>query len=244
MPITVTTEAAQANFYQLLNQLDDGTYDKVIVNDGESELCQIVTKAVYDVADPASAAAAEIDVVAAYAVSPSSQGKGLYRLIKKMRDRLASTAAGAISAVGTITCVAKANLVDTETVTLVNAAGTTYIFEFDTDGGGATEIQVDVSGDVTADDVAATLAGVIDGTGGLTAAANAAVVTVTQSDPGVGGNVAITETVADAGFLVSGFSGGQDADVSAGVIAVKNSKNDTNPRAYIVPADHAAAIGL
>lgn len=252
MPITVSVEAAQANFYQYLNQLDDALIDKVIVNDGAVELCQIVTKAVYDVADPASAAAAVIDVVGAYSVSPSSQGKGLYRLIKRMRDRQASTAAGALTAAGTITCIAQASLVDGETVVLTNADGTVYTFHINqtggyTPGGGydAENLDVDISGDTTDADVATTLAGVIDGTGGMVAPAPAAaVIAVDQSDPGVGGNVTITETVTNVGFVVTGFAGGQDADVSAGVIGVKNSKNDTDPRAYLVPADHAAAIGL
>ncbi len=249
MPITVSIENAQANLYQYLNQLDAGTLDKVIVNDssaaGAAELLQIVTAAVYLVADPGGAASAENDVVTAYSSSPAVQTKALYKLTKNMRDRQA--APDALKAVGTITCVTFALLLDTETVTLTDVGGTAIEFEFDKDGGGivGSGVQVNITGAVTANDVAVILAAAINAQAEFVAPApGAAIVGVTQADPGISGNTPITEAVANGGFTVTGFTGGLDANASGGVIALKNSKNDTAARAYLVPADHAAAIGL
>jgi len=244
MPLNTTVEGAQANLYQLLNQLDDATLDKVIVSDGGSELFQIVTWAVYQAADPGGAAVVREDVTAAYTQSPSAYSNQLYNLVKKMRD--AQAAPDAQKARATITCVPKANLIDGETVVLTGVDGTVYTFEFDVagDGVGGGNIQVNVSADVTAIDVAVTLAGVIDATGDFAATPSGALVYATQDDPGAAGNIPLAETVADGGFLVSGFSGGTDGNASAGVIGLKNSKNDAEPRAVLVPADHAAAINL
>lgn len=249
MPITVSIENAQANLYQYLNQLDDGSLDKVIVNDGSTigaaELLQIVTAAVYEAADPGAAAGVETDVVTAYSGSPSVQTKALYKMTKNMRSRQA--APDAQKGVGQITVVAFANLIDTETVTLTDAGGNAIEFEFDTLGNGivGAGVQVNVSGDTTANDVAVTLAAVIDARAEFVSPVpGGAVVGVTQADPGVGGNTAIAEAVADAGFTVTGFAGGTDANAAGGVIGLKNSKNDAAIRAYMVPADHAAAIGL
>lgn len=215
MPITVSVEAAQANFYQYLNQLDDALIDKVIVNDGAVELCQLVTAAVFEAADPGGSGAAIADLVGAYSISPSSQGKSLYRVIKRMRDL--QTDAVAQTAAGSITCVAQASIVDAEKVEITDAGGTLYTFYFNqtggyTPGGGydAVNLEVDISGDTTDADVATTLAGVIDGTVFTAPAPAAAVIAVTQSDPGAAGNVALTENVVNAGFLVSGFAGGTD----------------------------------
>ena len=109
MPITVTVESAQANLYQYLNQLDAGTIDKLIATDrGGVNLCQIVTAAVYEAADPGGSAGAEVDVVTAYSGSPGVNTKSLYRMIKKMRDRQAGP--DAQKGVGTITAVAKGNI--------------------------------------------------------------------------------------------------------------------------------------
>jgi predicted transcriptional regulator len=215
MPITVSVEAAQANFYQYLNQLDAAEIDKVIVNDGEAELCQIVTAAVFEAADPGGSGAAVVDLVAALSISPATQGKSLYRLLKRMRDFQTDAVAGIAS--GTITCVAKANIIDGEKVVLTEPGGTDYDFHFDqtgtyTPGGGydATNLRVNISGATTDDDVAVILAAVIDGTIFTAPVPGAAVIAVTQSDPGLSGNVAITEDIVNAGFLVSGFAGGTD----------------------------------
>jgi len=245
--LTVTVEKAQANLYQYLNQLDSGDLDKLVVLDGGAELCQIVKYSTYLAADPAGAAGVTDDIVAAYSGSPAVHTAPLYRMIKRMRNRQAG--ADAQIATGSITAIAGASIVDTETFTITNAAGVAKVFEFDS-GGGVTGANVAVA--FTGGDSAATVAAAIRaaingvvGFGVIAAAPVGALVGLTQSDPGVDGNVAITETVANAGFLVSGFTGGTDVAAGVGgVIALKNSKNDATPRAAMVPADHAAAIGL
>lgn len=139
------------------------------------------------------------------------------------------TATGGATATGTITAVAKANLIDGETVVLITAAAAAITFHFDVSGtyvpgGGydASNIRVNVSGDTTADDVATTLAAAIDGTVFTAPAPAANVVTVTQTAAGANGNSTIIETVADIGFITSGFSGGgaaTAATIRAGTVA-------------------------
>ena len=248
MPITVTVENAQANFYQYLGYLDNSITDKIIVLDGVdgAELFQIVTRAVYEAADPGGSAGIEVDVVAAYSGSPAVYKAPLYKLIKNMRDRQGGSDAQRAS--GTITCVVQANIIDGQTVVLTDPGGVAHTFEFDQTGTntpGAGNVEVDISGDTTDVQVAITLASVIDAQAEFNAPVpSTAVVAVSQADPGLLGNVTITETVVDAGFLVSGFSGGTDASAAAGVIGLKNSKNDAVIRSVLVPSDHAAAIGL
>lgn len=90
------------------------------------------------------------------------------------------------------------------------------------DGAGAEE--VDISGDTTAANVATTLAGVINGVvGGLTVTATAPTdenVPLTNDANTYVGNVAITETVADAGFSVTGMTGGVTAFADGGNVEV------------------------
>ena len=118
-------------------------------------------------------------------------------------------------ATGTITCVAKADLVDGETLTISDGTHS-VVFEFDVTGDGVTSgrTAVDVSAATTAADVAAVLHGVINGiTTGLTVTStdNLDGTLDLQNDAtGVLGNVTITETVVNAGFLVTGMSGGVD----------------------------------
>jgi len=245
MSLTTSLEGAQANFYQLLNDLDGGVIDKVIIMDGEAEVAQLVTWAIYQAADPGGSAGVENDVVASYSGSPAVNTAPLYKLTKKMRDRQAG--ADAQKAVGSITTVLKASLIDGQLVTMIDAAGVSKNFEFDLPPDGVTpgNVAVDVSGIASADDVAIALQTAINGAGfGITATVAGNVVTVRQTDPGVAGNTAITDTVVDGGFVCTGFAGGTDAVSAAGVIGLKNSKNDASPRAALVPADHAAAIGL
>jgi phage tail sheath gpL-like len=91
------------------------------------------------------------------------------------------------------------------------------VFEFDVAGDGVAggNIQVNVSTDTSAEDVAARMRTAINGVvGGLAitaAAGTTAVVSLKNDAVGVAGNVAITDTVLDAGFVVAGMSGGVDA---------------------------------
>lgn len=244
MALNATLEYAQANLYQLLNQLDAGDLDKVIVLDKGAEVAQIVTWAVYVAADPGGAAGVEIDVVTAYSKSPALYATSLYKMTKNMRDRQAG--ADAQKATGNIVCVAKALIIDTELVTLTDTAGLAKNFEFDT-GGAVTpgNVAVDISAAITANDVAIALQAAIAGDAiEITAIQVGTDVNCVQDKPGATGNTAIVETVVDAGFSVAGFSGGTDVAAGAGVIALKTTKNDATPRAAMVPADHALTIGL
>lgn len=124
-------------------------------------------------------------------------------------------------ATGTIVCVAKASLVDGETVTIQDDQAT-YVFEFDVAGDGvsAGNIQVNVSTDTTADDVGVRLNTAINNSAiRITSVTDAAAGTtdrlILRADKaGTGFNNTITETVAAAGFTVSGMSGGSLSGVS------------------------------
>lgn len=116
------------------------------------------------------------------------------------------------AATGTITCVAKASLADTDYVTISDGLRAPALYEFDVTGDGVTagRVQVNVSAATTAADVAALLKTAIE--------ANQPVLTVTDAGSGVLtlshklygtiGNVTIAESVANAGFTVSGFVNG------------------------------------
>lgn len=101
-----------------------------------------------------------------------------------------------------VTCVAKASLVNTDFIT-VTVDGTAVIYEFDTAGDGVTvgRIQVNVSTDTTAANVAARLRTAI--------LANQTVLAVTDNTDGTltvflpGALMTVTETVANAGFTVA-----------------------------------------
>jgi hypothetical protein len=114
---------------------------------------------------------------------------------------------------GSITAVAGASLVDGETFTLNDGTNTPTIFEFDSNAsvvGG--HVAVTFTGGDSAATVAAAIRAAINGVVGtllITAAAPvSATVALTNDVVGAQGNQAITETVANAGFIVTGMSGG------------------------------------
>ncbi len=125
--------------------------------------------------------------------------------------------AAAVKATGLITCVTKANFADTDIVTISDGT-VTKIFEFDTAGDGVTagSVQVNISGATTAAQCATILALAINtALPQITATAvGDGTVTLSNDEPGTAGNVTITEVVANAGFLVSGMSGGLEADAN------------------------------
>lgn len=103
---------------------------------------------------------------------------------------------------GTITCVAKASLADTDFMTIDDGINAAVLYEFDTVGNGGTggRVIVNVSGATTAADVAALLKTAIE--------ANQPYITVTNAGGGVlnlastSRNITLTETVANVGFTV------------------------------------------
>ena len=111
---------------------------------------------------------------------------------------------------GSITTVAVANLVDTETFTLDDGL-TPKVFEIDKAGDGVTagRVQVNVSTDTTAGDVRDRIITAINASG-LTMTASiggAAVVALINTVVGTAGNTTSAETVADAGFVVTNMTG-------------------------------------
>ncbi len=118
------------------------------------------------------------------------------------------------AATGTITCATKANLADSDYITIGNGVGVPVKYEFDTAGDGVTSgrTAVSVAAATTAASVAVILAAAItaaqpcftvldnlDGT-----------ITLTNKLIGTIGNVTMTENVAHASFTVSGMTGGRN----------------------------------
>ncbi len=150
----------------------------------------------------------------------------------------AIAATSPVAATGTITCVAKVNLVDADFMTIGDGVQVARLFEFDVAGNGVTSgrVQVDVSTDTTAAQVAARLRTAILATfPALSVVDNAdGTLTVNHRWPGAGGNITMTETVANAGFLVAGLSGGVDAALAATVASTTTIKYHAVPRVYRV----------
>lgn len=243
MPITVTTESVQHNFYQLVRQLIAGDQDKVIATDAGANLFQMVTYAVYNAADPGGAAGATEDIVAAYSGMPSVYKAPLYRLIKRMRDRQAAVDAQKATGVINVPAGGGGSTSDTETITLTNVSGTATVFEFDSGGGITGDVAITFTGAENQAAMGVLIQDAINTAAiNIVAVAGATSVAVTQGDPGTAGNVLITH--ATANYTVGGFAGGTDAAVGGGVITLKNSKNDDDPVVVLVPEDHAVAIGL
>ena len=118
---------------------------------------------------------------------------------------------------GSITTVAVASLVDTETFTLDDGLNTAVVFEFDVAGDGVSgsNTAVDVSALTTADEVRDAIIAAVNGVSDyllrITASdGGAATVDLTHDQNTHLGNTPITETVAAAGFVVAGFTGGVD----------------------------------
>lgn len=125
---------------------------------------------------------------------------------------------------GGITCVPKADLIDGEQFVIDDGINLAVTFWFNqtggyTPGGGYddTNIEVDISGDTTDSEVAITVAAAINGapTLNIYAAPNSNpfldhIVRCENTVGGSHGNVAMTETVVNATFSVSGMSGGTD----------------------------------
>lgn len=124
-----------------------------------------------------------------------------------------------VKATGAIQFVAKADHVDGETFVLDDGSNPAVTFHIDksgtyTPGGGYddTNVQVDISGDTTVDEVAATAKTAINGATTLDVTAGAVdsggLLWLENDTGGVAGNQVITETVTHADFKVYGMSGG------------------------------------
>jgi phage tail sheath protein FI len=126
---------------------------------------------------------------------------------------IAYTSTG-VQATGSITHIAKASHVDGETFTLDDGVNPPTTFEYDESGTNvpaAGNVEIDISGDTTDDDVKTSTIAAINGvtTTLLIQASDGGVgvTTLTNVNPGAY-NADITETVADGGFVVTGMAGG------------------------------------
>lgn len=116
-------------------------------------------------------------------------------------------------AAGSIVAIAKAALIDGETFTLDDGTNTPTVFEFDKTGDGVTggRTAVNVSTDTTDAEVAARMRSAINGVGAsltIVASGTGSAVALANTTAGSDGNVAITDTVANAGFTHTGMTGG------------------------------------
>lgn len=119
---------------------------------------------------------------------------------------------GPARATGTITCVEKASMADSDYMTIDDGIAA-KVYEFDTAGDGVTagRVQVNISGASTAASVAAILKTAIETNQAISVTDNLnGTLSLTHLLYNATCNVAITENVADAGFLVTGMSGGQE----------------------------------
>lgn len=128
-------------------------------------------------------------------------------------------APAAVKASGTITTVAKASLLSGEKVVISDGLGHTVEFVFDLTGSAVTlaanQTRVNVSADTTADQVRDRLIAAITTARGSqwgikvsAVSGGAATVNVTNDYAGAHGNIAMTETVANGGFAVTGMASG------------------------------------
>lgn len=142
---------------------------------------------------------------------------------------------GSIPATGSVTCVAVANLIDGETVPI---AGTVYEFDVAGNGVGGGNTAVDVSTLTTAAEVAGALAAAIVGVGAVGATDNLdGTISLVHATPGAAWNEAGSDTVADAGFVYTGLSGGTDGTVTVRLGATgAPSLVDGAPLATVVTA--------
>lgn len=129
------------------------------------------------------------------------------------------TTAG-VAATGSITTVAGANLVDGEQFVLDDGVNAAVTFEFDSNASvveTATLRAVVFTGAETADQIRDLIITAIGNAPTLSITASnggAATVSLANDRTGTLGNITITETVVDAGFVVAGMSGGTDAIIS------------------------------
>lgn len=145
---------------------------------------------------------------------------------------------GAVRAEGTITCIPANLFVNGETVTIGDGINAAVVFEFNSGPVAPGNVQVLLVGGESATQVADRLAIAINGVGGPVRgdpgpAGNCLRITATGGNGGNDvtlvnhfggtlGNVAITDTVANAGFVVAGMAGGANSSYG-GVAAVETS---------------------
>lgn len=142
-----------------------------------------------------------------------------------------------------------AGILDGETLTLDDGTNAATVLEFDCDGLGVTpgRVRVDISLDNTAGAVATRLATAINSVGAgllMTAVAAGPNVALTNDQEGAVGNVTLSETVVDAGFVIGGMSGGDDGLKAFESLATPIAPNVVAAVCRLGPADAGAEYGL
>jgi hypothetical protein len=137
---------------------------------------------------------------------------------------------------GSITAVAGSLLIDGETFTLDDGVNDPVVFEFDDDSNVASgNIAVEFTGGDSAATVASAIQAAINGVVGdllITAGApTGALVPLTNDSTGEGGNEAVTDTVANAGFIVRGMTGGN------GEVSIELTPGSRSPAQIVTEID-------
>lgn len=156
----------------------------------------------------------------------------------------------AVAATGSLTAVAAASIPAGQTFTLNDGANTPTVFQF-TLGGAASgsNVAVNLSGLTTAAEVATACRAAINGVAGtltITAAAPVgAAIVLTNDAVGAAGNTTSSDTVGDAGFILTHMTGGVSASSSVVRYDMKNPTIVGGPYtvAYAVSAG-VASVGV
>jgi hypothetical protein len=135
-------------------------------------------------------------------------------------------------ATGTITTIAVASLLDNETFTIDDGVSPALVFEFNKSGTATiapANVEVDISGDTTADNVRDTIITAINAVKSLNTiqASNGGAATVDLENvvPGTASNTTQSDTVANAGFVITNMTGGLQADGNGALAAVTGATN-------------------
>lgn len=136
-------------------------------------------------------------------------------------------------AIGHITTIDPANIVDGETFTLNDGVNPAVVFEFEKVGGvGGGSVAVDITAAVDADDVRDAIVSAVNGAASLAISASpdgSGLVFLQNDNVGTAGNQTIINGVADSGFITQGMSGGlSSGSVPTPVIPAtgKSSRDD------------------
>lgn len=149
------------------------------------------------------------------------------RILRRRSVLTDVTVPAAAFATGTIVVVAGSALVDgTDTFTINDGVNTPTVFEFDSGGGvGGGNVAVPFTGGDSAATVKASVISAINGVGStlrVTASdGGGSTVNLTADIAGTNANRAVTETVADGGFSVTGLTGGAGDKVTLNAAATE-----------------------
>ena len=135
-------------------------------------------------------------------------------------------------ATGTITTIAVASLADNETFTLDDGVSPALVFEFNKSGTAVIvpgNVEVDISGDTTADNVRDTIITAINAVKSLNtiqaSSGGAATVDLENVVPGTASNTTQSDTVVNVGFIITNMTGGLQADGNGVLAAVTGATN-------------------